>query len=353
MVKKILRLLWRAALGLFGLGLILILAVVLINCFDEDLNPVPAALQPPPNRLKPDQNLYMAIAGIDAPEGVSQLGFAEKKLAQYKRDVETLDRSAPEVSINVPDVPHIGQVEFRGHLDFVKPLISSVWLAMPNHRADIQKLLTDNQVLYQHYLALHEFQGYYDTSPPTPQPPYFFYVRQELRNLFLADIALRMRSTDMEERKNALAQLEADIRTWHVMLTGEGTLLSQMLAVAYLNADYLLLADMIADEKVDVESFSAEFERMVAPFDYADWKTGKSMVHEFQLQQPVWRALAVSRAYKAGRDPIDESWWSRTEQRFEWHFLKKNATSNLNTQYFLQAITVANSDPETFSRAFF
>ncbi len=348
MLKKILRILWRTILGLFALGLAFVLVVVFINCFDEDPKPVPATLRVPPNQLTSGQNLFMGIVGLDAPEGTSPVDFAEKKMAQYKKLVDALDRGESIPAPTTFGMPMDGQVDFHGDVYFKSPLGLSIWRTVPSHEAEIRKLLEGNQLLYRNYLALHGYQAYYDTSPPTPSPPYFFIIRTELRNLFLADIALRMHSTSVEERKKALMLLEADMRTWHAMLTGEGHLLSQMFAASYLNADCILLADMIADEKVDVESLSPMFERMVAPYAYADWKTNKSIVREFQLQEPRWRLLEKN---GPPHGPDDDTWWDRKERDFGGHFLKMNATSNLDMQHYLQALAVANADPANLTRA--
>jgi hypothetical protein len=88
--------------------------------------------------------------------------------------------------------------------------------------------------------------------------------------LFLADFVLRMQSLDQIQQKLALAGFEADLRTWRQMLIGDGSLIAKMVAISYLQTDYLVLGDLIADRSIDLSPFSAELERLTTPFDLAD-----------------------------------------------------------------------------------
>jgi len=48
-------------------------------------------------------------------------------------------------------------------------------------------------------------------------------------------------------QRAALADLTDDVRLWRAVAHGRGALISKMIAIAYLEGDYLVLADMIAD----------------------------------------------------------------------------------------------------------
>jgi hypothetical protein len=125
-----------------------------------------------------------------------------------------------------------------------------VWSEALEHREQVEKLLSDNRELYERYLALQDLRGYHDTARPSIFLPSGWDIGLvgQTRKLFLAELVLRMRGGAPNEQRAALADLGKDMRLWRIVLTGEGTMISTMVAVAYLQADYLVLADMIADD---------------------------------------------------------------------------------------------------------
>src|SRR5471030_1071743 len=75
------------ALAIFAL----ILTALAINAFDErpsteDL----ALLHPPENRHKLDENLYLSLAGFDAPAGLSPTSVGQARIAYYNERVDTM-----------------------------------------------------------------------------------------------------------------------------------------------------------------------------------------------------------------------------------------------------------------------
>jgi hypothetical protein len=58
--------------GLLALALLLFAAAFIINAHDEQLSPqARALLTPPPNPYKPEDNIFLALLGADAPPGES------------------------------------------------------------------------------------------------------------------------------------------------------------------------------------------------------------------------------------------------------------------------------------------
>lgn len=333
-------------LGLLLLGCVALLVAIVV--FDEGLTPETASLlAAPPNRISDKQNLYLAFMGFDAPPGQSPVAYGQERVAEYERDLEAVQKE-PNTADERFSKKNDRALTFKGNIGFVRPLVDSVWISVENHETEIKTLIKNNQELFQRYLALHNMQGYYDLATPSLYTPSAF-PAVEIRSLFLADVVLRMKSRDRDQQRQALADLEKDIRTWRAVLIGEGWLVSPMVAVGALHGDYLVLADFIADNTIDIANFSPDLERIVTPFDQTDWKIGKSIAREYRA---LVRTFDDVDRLCANGDGTSEA----TKATIEKHtvlgktvcsfFFKKNATYNLAAESNLLLIHMADGAPQ-------
>jgi hypothetical protein len=275
--------------GLLALALLLFAAAFIINAHDEQLSPqARALLTPPPNPYKPADNIFLALLGADAPPGESIIAAGLTKVSSYNQRVDALMRNpglaAQEAFLLPPENPQ--RLAFKGDCGFVKPLQESLWQTIPPHREQVEKLLADNRELYQRYLALHEMHGYYETARPSWLVPSMPWPVCE-RKVFLAEYVLRARSRDLTQRHQALVDLQDDVRLWRRIFAGEGALVSKMLSVAYLQQDYLLLADTIADPQVPIPVGEQDADSVVPRFDLRDWDLGRAFAAEFRVSSSV------------------------------------------------------------------
>ena len=323
------------ALGLLavgGLGGLLFVLAVIVNARDERLSATARTLlTAPANRYAPPENIYVALQGFDAPPAESVIAVGEARIGQY-------DRSEPDGSRST-DAPRLG---FRGDISFIHPLESSVWTEAPEHEAQISALLADNHELMERYLDLLLLRGYYETARPQALAPAAA-APSEVRRLFLAQLALQMRAAHPFERQLGLAELEGDIGLWRRVLTGEGTLRWKMLAIAFLQSDFLLLADLIADPAVQLAPGEEYAAALVPLFDAADFDLAPALAAEFRVQ------AATLRAAEAESPRVGQAWLGRVAGRLTDHFLKADATVNLLAQETV-AWMAAAGDPAEFNR---
>ena len=230
-LRRILKWFGITVLGLITLTCALFGVAYLINAHDERLSAqARALLTPPPNPYRPEDNIYLAIQGFDAPPGRSVIAAGQAKIERYNQSVDAVLRDpsgARLTSLNGKD-PHA--LEFTGDISFVQPFTASVWGAAAQHQAEVRKLLADNGELYQRYLALLPLPGYYETARPSAYEPYAI-APSQVHKLFLATIALHMRSQFPRERGRALADLQLDTRLWRVVFDGEGSLIGRLPAL--------------------------------------------------------------------------------------------------------------------------
>jgi hypothetical protein len=334
--------------GGIAVASVLVLAITLlaiglaINARDEPLTPqAKSLLVLPPNPYPSEDNIYVALAGFDAPPGESLTAVGEAKIDAYNtRLAATLLDPRPQSLYTDLRQDSPGGLRFNGKCDFLQQR-RSYWNDLPPHRAEVEKLLTDNVEILKRYQALHLRHGYYETATPSQLAP-FYYVPPDLRALFLADAVLRLRSPDAGVQRAALTDLQDDVRLWRTVLTGEGTLISKMLAVAYIHWDERVLAELIADPQAALPDAADEANALAPLFAPEDWNIGRVFFSEFRLQAAMLQQ--THRINEGGLSFVDDSagpvrrWWSPLAGRIGAQFFKINATENL---FAAQALRLA------------
>ncbi len=346
---RTLRVLRRAAIWSALALLALILAALAINAFDERPSPEALALlHPPENRNRPDENLYVSLAGFDAPAGQSVISVGQARIGHYNESVDTMLRD-PLLGLETLAGSDPQRLKFEGSIDCCRPREVSFWSSLRANGPKIEQLIDQNRELYQRYLALFDLSGYYETAQPSATAPIYM-VPTDVRNLFLASVSLQLQSGDELQKQSALKSLRQDIDLWHRMLIGEGTLISKMLAVSFLQTDFLILADMIADPRAAIPENMNEH---LPQFDLSDWNIRNAFAAEFRLHTFIYRQTqTLADNHWQPPDGMGSSaWrmWNRILSPIEGHFFKINATENLDAKVMSELGGFAALAPSTFA----
>jgi hypothetical protein len=336
------------------LVLVLFAVAYLVNRHDEPLTAeTQALLRLPADAPRPEDNIYVALQGFDAPPGQSVIAVGQARIERFNDSVDAVQRDPTPASLAALQARDPNRLDFKGDVTFLQPLAGSVWSTAQRHRAQIEQLLADNSELYQRYLGLIALRSYRETARPSDQAP-FAMTPTQVRKLFLAAIALHLRSGFGHERALALADLESDIQLWRAVLVADGELLWKMLSVANLESDYLLLADVIADDQVVLPPGETA-ETLVPLFDLREWDVGSAFPAEFRmicsfLRRSDLSRTSFSRERTARGAGAGAGWLTSAESRMTGHFFKLNATENLLARETTrQRLTAA--DPARFYAA--
>jgi hypothetical protein len=215
----------RFTIKVVGVIALLVLAIVLasfaVNFRDEPLNAeAKALLALPADPYRPDENIYVSMAGFNVSTAQSVVTAGEARIREYNLTLDwRLARPTdPAAYITKPDP---NKLKFTGTNDFCRSPPSSVWAETRNHRPDIAALLSTNQELYQRYLGLHRLRGYHETARPSYLAPFYF-VPHPVRCLFLADFTNRFQTGSLQQQRAAIDDLSQDLRIWMAMLQGDG-----------------------------------------------------------------------------------------------------------------------------------
>ena len=332
LVRRILKWCGIAVAGVIGLVVLLIVSALAINAHDESLTPqAQALLVAPPNPDPPEDNLYFAILGIDAPAGASATLAGQAKVEEFNRSLPERLRDPSMESLTAAPQRTPGGLEFQGKFAFA---IKSYWRDVPAHRAEVEQLLAANRELLERYEDLHHRHGYCDTAQPSLVGAPLAFVPGDLRSLYLAQMVLQLQASEPRVRRQALDDLHDDVATWQTVLTGQGTLVSTMLAIAYLHWDELVLADAIADPGFALPLEAQDAERIAPLFALGDWNIGRAFAAEFRAQDAMLRQTARINETGGFAPPDPDAGPLRRALQGAWAgtgapFFKLHATENL------------------------
>jgi len=348
LTRRILQVFAKAIAAIAALALLICVSSYAMNIFDEALTPeAKALLSLPPNPYGPNDNIYVSLAGFDAESQQSIVVVGQTRISRYNAELDSMIANpAAEIAGLTRADPK--RLAFKGSLDYCHPSTSSLWSDVRAHRAEVAAVLADNQELYQRYDSLLRLRGYYDTSRPSFLEP-DYYIPQPARCLFLANAAIRLQATNQQLQAAALSDLSQDLLMWRAVLKGDGRLLSKMIAAGALHADFLLLADMIADPRMDLKLFDGPGQLAITPFELQDWSISNGFAAQMRADDVLFAQLAMMASARTGYDGTPVRWWQSMLARLQGHFFKINATENLQAKHFTQLIQLADSDPAEFS----
>lgn len=340
---------WRIVRWPLAAAALLTAALLATNAADERLSTQARAMLAAPEPRYPDsENLFVFLAGLDAPAQKPPLAAGNANIAAYRRVVtehQPLRGVSPE---EVGRTPKSARLNVTTDLSQWNMLTSSVWERSRTHHAEIAVWMSANRVLLDRYYALAACQGY-EEEPLYSSIELVYTVPQSLRALYLAGIAQTVQIGTSTEQLIAIKSLAADVSVWQRMLQGEGALVSKMVATAYLHADLIFLADMIEDRTVPLAQIEDAAAGLLVPWPVDSWKIGKV----FRTQYRMWSAELAD----AREDPehfldglgIPPDWVQRRSTDFGRPFMKANATRNLQERILKPLIALADGDPASYS----
>ena len=150
------------AAALLAVCVLFLLALGLINAFDEDLNPEIVALvhRAETEQIAQQGNAYFALVGLSAPHG-QDMEVAGKSLhEENQRQLEISRKTTGFRPIDPYSRP--GGLSFEGELSYM----CSVWQdylyenGVCKHQAESDRMLAENQELLQRYYRLLDYHAY-------------------------------------------------------------------------------------------------------------------------------------------------------------------------------------------------
>ncbi|HTD74314.1 MAG TPA: hypothetical protein VK652_12370 [Steroidobacteraceae bacterium] len=346
-LARIARIAAKTAAAFIAFVLLLGLVWAVINSFDVPLSEqAKALLMPPPNPFPADENIYLAMAGLEGAGERSITEMGQERIEAYNEALDSMLLN-PDSAFGLSSQWDATKLKLSGKLELGSARSASIWASTKSHRQEIAAMLAANQQLYQRYLSLHRLRGYYETARPSYMAPVVIFPPQ-LRSLFLGDVANRIQTGSSKQQREALTDLQRDLQMWRTVLKGDGTLISKMLAAAFLHTDLILTADLINDTGFDSSSLDEPLDPMLLPFDPKDYRIGNTFAAEFRATAPFYQTISAANGLTGST--ASSSWPHRVWNAFQAHFFKVNATENMGAELAAHWVALGDSEPSEFER---
>lgn len=311
----------RIKKGLKWTGIVLgglIVFVVLINAFDEELSPeAQALLKPPVDTVPPEENGFYYLMGINAPRGVDPYELGRKIVVAHN-DAVSKWASAGGIAEKLAGP---AKVKIKGEAFSVCNLRKQKCLDQyVKERVLIRRLASQNILLLARANRLLQYRHYRGTAVLnfdflTPTYSYAF------QNLRLAQIGLKVREGKLSQ---ALKQLEKDARFWRMSISESRTLIGKLVGTSYLTMDLRLLSEIIARYQLSPAQASIA-QRILQPLS-AEALSSKAVLNS-ERAFTVRSLLYVDNLSKEDRELIFEG-QGFLSSTLQGHFYKPNASAN-------------------------
>lgn len=317
------RIFWRGLKWFAATLALVVVAFIAINWFDDDLRPeVAAALQTPPVRVAPEQNLFFALIGAAS---VGSEPLVERGLRLWNR-YRTSSAASPEL------IPETDMIEFVGNKDVLCNLrlddrgrvcINRLLL----QKAEAAAVIEANGLALSRYLELREYPAFQNLMPPSTAfviLPWNPLLRG--KQLRFAQVAIRAGEGNSDP---LIDDWLLDERFWRRFLQqADDTLIDKMVAVAAVSENLHLAGDVLRQDNLDARQI-ARVEDGLIPFLPSALSLRDALAGELRITDAWNRRLASSEVdvneLLGGETETLPPWLSRKLARF---LFLPNATRN-------------------------
>jgi len=311
-----------------GIVVVLSVALVVINLFDEDLDAAAQAALDRSFTVKDTENGFFVVAGLFAPRDRDAHVVGRTLVSHWSREDEK-----PHWERDYGD--DLDTSDFAGMVRKVSPNTWCDWneqQCLPSyieHRQQIAKAAHDGAILlerYQSILGYPTYQDYISGTMQTPMPHYLGIIWAA--GVHNAQCAVLVNDGSMDDCLQLLAQ---DVAIARKMLAGGRTILGKMVPIVLLNHDYRLLGEILSANNNAARAQSAEIRAMLTPLTAQEMDFSQVLLEGFMTAPSLLReAREVSEAgtgMSASSTPEALRFLGNAISRV---FLKFNATLNLD-----------------------
>jgi len=312
-----------------------VLLLLAINAFDEDLSPEATALVLEPGTpVPPNENAYFTVFGFQAPPGQDAHARGIEIVGEYEKILKADPFVDPVRSLD--EMLGKDRLQFKGDekkLCSRSPDSSRCITYYMGNTGDVDRLLADNKLLLERYFKLTSYPHYRETLPVVVASPlpHLSFVRMA-HQLMLAKTALLVKEGKVAA---ALSQLQRDAVFNRRMAEEGSTLISKLIALSLLSSDARALSEIIAANKLSAVDI-ARANAILKPLSAAERNFNKA----FRNEAAVMRN-AVSDGIKEGKFFTiygASSRWDRVKWQLVRPFYKPNATINVLSKNYAHIV---------------
>lgn len=327
-MKKVLKWISLVVLVLVVLPLVV---VIVINAFDDKLDPAVAAYGEPRAVTVPEaENGYYAMLAMSASDGADGMAHAKAWIAEARAAAKEnrVEKQAEPKRAKRPDLCDTTRASC---LAVVREKPDEVKAQLEAYKEDLER--------YEKVIAATRYEEVLDypmrvvSGIPTYAPA------MNAQKAYLLRAAQAVETGDFEA---ALAAVERDLAFQRIFLDNSRTLIGRMIASAAYTRDLAFIANVLSEHKGELAPYAARLRDALKPLDATSLKLGPALETEFGLSKHLLQ------------DPVGQSGSGEAslgERIGVRLFYKPNATTNLAYRQIMAATAAAEGAPGTIAAA--
>jgi len=288
--------------------------LIIINLFDEDLDPRAAAYGEPRAATIPEaENAYFAMIALNASDGADGIAYArawhkEVKTAAQEKRKEKLPESKRAKRQPICDPRQTACLaELRAKSGEVAQQLDA-------YKEDLARY--DAMLNIKRYEDVIDFQMRVESSIP----PYFVIAGSQ--SAYLLRTGMDIEAGKLEE---AITALERDLAFQRLLLGNSRTLIGKMVGTANLWRTLQFVSELVQVRQSELAPFLPRLRKWLGPLDAAALNLTSTMETEFGLVKTLFRdGLALKEA--GFSVPVEEI--------ATLFFFKRNASMNRSYRYY-------------------
>ena len=318
-------------------------SLLLINLFDESLLPEAAAFGDfSSEQVTQEDNAYFAVIGF----------YARRDADPHQRGVEVVKtinaRVQSNEAINVEElqISHLlgaDRIDFKGDgWPFCKGEAERCLPVYFDKRHEINRAVTENQILLSRYSRLYRYAHFKETIRDTLISIYPNYANSAYYTV-LAKTGLQAAQGQVRQ---ALIALEQDTGFWRRVLRDSRQLVSNMVALARVKRNMELLSEIIATQQLDATAQAAA-ERVLAPLTLEERNLRDAMRTEYVVSTDLLKSpFTRYRQYIPEEDR--PAWDNILSTTISALFYQRNATINMTYRQYRKLAELAGLPAQEF-----
>ncbi|MDR0250427.1 MAG: hypothetical protein LBI35_03820 [Burkholderiales bacterium] len=342
MLSRVARFLWKAVKWTFLVVVTLFALLVLINGRDEDLSDeARALLEAKPVEVPDNENIFVAMAGVNTPEGSDIFEAGRRHIEKAKKELEQKDKSLEEQEkrevLRWKKAVLPFDCSFDKEADFLE--------CARSQKERLEKTLAANETLVRRYLLLQELPHY--VAPQNPNVWFaaggysaMAYVWRHLAAQAFLDI-------ESGNTEAGLAFFRKDLTFWRRHLEGKSFLVDSMVATSQMTRNAYRLSLLLSSPSINVEKQAPEWRELLAPLSREQARMRPAIEGEIRFVYgllPAWKKWvsyqeATEQPYrfcffiKPGAEACSAwQWW--LDRNGQALFFQPNATLNYYVPFY-------------------
>lgn len=262
LLSRIGRILWRTVKWTFLVVVALFSLLVLINLRDETLSDeARVLLETKPIEVPDNENIFVAMAGFNAPEGGDIFEAGRKRIERVKRQLEQDPTEFRIAFKEFEEGEALRLQEAEPPFDCRISKETDFWECIHSQKESLEKTLAANNILNQRHRLLQELPHYV-----TPQVPNSWFIASiNISSPLMAQAVLDMERGNTEA---GMSFFKKDMALWRRVLEGKSYFFDKMLASSRMMRDVYGLSLLLSSPSFGLEGQETEWRELLMPLSH-------------------------------------------------------------------------------------